>query len=96
MVSAIAGRALPLAQEAAHELGGDVLRVGRAAAVAEEQELPARGQGARHEIDRRLESLGALGEEDVPYPGARLEELLDGRSHGRRRRALSRHDLHGS
>ena len=48
VVSAIAERPAPLAREAAHELGHEVLRVGRGAAVAEGEHAAAGEQALRH------------------------------------------------
>ena len=48
VVSAIAGSGRRSSREAADELGGDVLGVGGAAAVAEEQDFPS-GAQRRHQ-----------------------------------------------
>ena len=75
----------PLARHATDELGGDVLRVGRAAAVAEEQQLVPAAEGVRDEVDRSLEVGRVLGEEDALRVHAVVEERADGvlrRGHG--------------
>src|SRR6185369_14885375 len=80
------GQALSLPHEASHELGHDVLRVGGAAAVAEEKELPALAQRTRDQLDGAFEIRRALGEEDVSRLRARLEDGANRRLRGRRAR----------
>src|SRR5207245_288750 len=79
----------PFAREASDELGGDVLRVGGAAAVPEEQDLPLGGEGVAHQLDGARERVGVLLEEHVARPGTLGEEAPDVRLDGARHHPTS-------
>src|SRR5262249_51099686 len=71
------GQRPAIAPHAADDLGRDVLRIGRAAAVAEEQQLVPRGDGDRDQPDGALEIGSMLGEEHPLGVQAVVEERVD-------------------
>ena len=78
MVRAIAERPGPLAREAAHELGHEVLRVGRRAAVAEGEHPAAGEQALGHApADLEQELRRARGEEALLEGDAVRDEPPD-------------------
>src|SRR5205823_7401756 len=79
----------PFAREAPDELRRDVLGVGRAAAVAEEEDLPSGAQRLRDEVDRALEGCRVLLEEYLARPGALREQAPDLRLGGGRHQPTS-------
>src|SRR5439155_15229400 len=85
------GQRPPLALEPADELRREVLRVGGAAAVAEEEKLPPRAERLGDHVDGALEGVGVLLQEDLAGARARLEQRPDGRLAGARARAGRRH-----
>src|SRR5213078_5230259 len=82
---------LPFALEPPDELRREVLRVGGAAAVAEEEEFPPAGERLGDQVHGARERLAILLQEDLAGARARLEQRPDGRLAGARARAGRRH-----
>src|SRR3989454_8418229 len=85
------GQRPPLALEPPDELRREVLRVGGATAVAEEEKLPPRAERLGDQVDGALEGVCVLLQEDLAGARARLEQRPDGRLAGARARAGRRH-----
>ena len=80
-----AGRAT-LVPEAPHQFGGEVLRVGRAASIAEHQHFPASQQGRPHRVGPPLRSRpAARPRRDDATPPPSRRRARQGRSHSRAR-----------